>query len=74
LETTRNAELDSENVIKGELEAPEIVKAENVASDTLRAGDRISEIISSGMLFAMFLVNARLQPQGEDCFAPEETM
>jgi hypothetical protein len=48
LQTRRNAELDSENVINGE--GP---KAENAASETLRAGDRISETISSGKLLAM---------------------
>jgi hypothetical protein len=47
LETTRYAELDSENVMKGE--APATDKVENAASDTRRAGDSISEIISSGM-------------------------
>jgi hypothetical protein len=53
LETTRNAELDSENVIKGEGPEPAWDKVENVASDTRRAGDNISEIISSGMWFAI---------------------
>jgi hypothetical protein len=50
LDTRRNAELDSDIDMKGE---PVSEVAAKASSDTRSAGDKISEIISSGMLSPM---------------------